>query len=407
MKRLFALCIVFALSLLLLAGCGGHSTVTQTKTITQTQTVAPAPSGITCDYQHNYAIQCRHSTFKGRNPLLSTKLRGVPVVYGTDTYGGAAGVASSSRTHFNISYLSGVVGKDWTRSDLNVWHANHKPTGFVWEQGAAQATLGCSQGTRDAINARNEANALGAPAYSVIHFAVDADVSGASVAPYFKCAKAILGSERTGVYGSYYVVRDLVQWGIIANRAVWQTRGWSNGMRWTHGCLYQYAVPPMTGTSIDGEGVDLDVATCADWGQFPYKSKPPVNPHHYNWMPDTRRTFHAVGLSQRTCKKGKDCHRVRARERSAMRTFDNMGCVVSNKTHHFVRHGCKVKAQHLRLLAGRIWNIAHHTKGLKHQAKHPRWNARHFRYKKHTTSLGGAYRQLHRRIVAKAPIKSW
>lgn len=415
--RLVFLCIVAAISVCLLAACGGgsHSSTsiaTKASTVSTTQTVPSPLSGITCDPEHNYALPCKGADLYQTtpNPLLGGKLKGVPTVNGTDTYGSSTNVATSSLTHFNISYLSGVSGKDWTAGGLAYWHQQGKPTGLVWEQGASQAENGCGQGTSDAYKALAEANALGAPSYSVIHAAVDTDASGASVKSYFECWEHVLGPERAGDYGSYFVVRDLNEWGIISGRATWETRAWSQGMRYDNAALYQYAIPPMAGTSINGTGVDLDVATQTDWGQWPFAQKPPVNPHHYAWLPDTKRSWWVKGLSTINCTKhfkSKGCHRVQARERLAAKTFDNTGCVLDKKTHHFKRHACKVSAQHLRLLGGRLYNIAHHTKNFKHKVKKPRWNATHYKVKGHTTTLGGAYRQMHRRTVATGPIKSW
>jgi hypothetical protein len=398
---------------LALAGCGGHHHATSTTTATTT-TAPPQPpvplKGIPCTAS-NYAMQCAGAAaIAAPNPpkgLLSVPA--VPITYGTDTNGGAATIAGSSLTHFDCSYLSGVPGKDWTTGDLAAWHAQGKPTCVVFEQSASQAENGYDQGVRDAHAALAEANSLGIPSYVPIHFAVDTGASGLAVKDYFLGTKAVLGLARNGAYGSYFVIRDLVEWGIITNEGAWQTRAWSEGLVWPQGCEYQYAIPPMANTSIDGEGVDLDISRCVDWGQWPYAAAPPVNPEHYTWLPNTpARTFRVERTTTRPCKAAaKGCHLVHARPRSAAHTFDNLGCVRDKTTHHFKRYACQVKAQHLELLAGRYYSIAHRTRDLKHPVSKPRWDALVYKVGGHTTTLGGAYRQMSRRANATAPIKSW
>lgn len=407
MKRVLALVAVGCA--LLVAACGGHTKTVATVTSTTTAVPSPAPAAQYSCTKANYSLQCNGAAAQAAPTPPSGSLKAVPVINGTDTYGGAAGVANSSLTHFNCSYLSGFPGKDWTVSDINAWHAQGKPTCVVFEQGASQAEDGFDQGVRDAHAALGEANELGIPSYVPIHFAVDTDASGAAVKDYFLGTKAVLGLTRNGAYGSYFVIRDLVEWGIITNRGAWQTIAWSQGLVDQNAALFQTAIPPMAGTDINGEGVDLDIARGADFGQWPFEAAPPVNPLHYTWLPNTpSRAFRVTGTSQRFCKKSaKHCHVVHARPRSAAHTFDNIGCQLDKTTHHFKRHVCKVKAQHIRLLAGRYWSIAHHTKNLKHAVKKPRWGAPAYKIKGHTTTLGGAYRQMHRRAVSTSPIKSW
>jgi hypothetical protein len=127
-------------------------------------------------------------------------------------------------------------------------------------------------------------------------------------------------------------------------------------------------------------------------GFFGPPSKP-VNPHHYKWLPDARRSFreaHDV--------KGKYVAvTVHARERQAVINWDKWGCRTPTK-----RTKCREMFHHMFLLDGRVQHIAHHSPNLKHAVKRPRWGAIHYRAKDgHKTTLGGANQQLLRRLSTK------
>lgn len=119
----------------------------------------------------------------------------------------------------------------------------------------------------------------------------------------------------------------------------------------------------------------------------------PVNPHHYKWLPNTRRSFkeaHDV--------KGKYVVvTVHARERQAVINWDKWGCRTPA-----TRTKCREMFHHMFLLDGRVQHIAGHTPNLKHKIKHPRWGAVHFHAKDgHKTTLGGANQQFLHRLSTK------
>lgn len=132
----------------------------------------------------------------------------------------------------------------------------------VWETTATRARDGHRAGVQDAEGARREAQILGMPSSRPIYFAVDEDVSGRDVAPYFEGVAAVLGKDRTGVYGGIHVVRFLFDNGLVSWG--WQTYAWSQG-QWDHRAqLQQYS----NDHNLFGVGVDYDRAMTSDYGQW-------------------------------------------------------------------------------------------------------------------------------------------
>jgi hypothetical protein len=186
--------------------------------------------------------------------------------FGVDSYGAVSTRIAYAK--FDCTYLSGYPGgKDWTAAGLRAWEA-HGAACVVWETSAARALTGYSSGVRDAEAARHEAAEVGFPTYVPIHFAVDTETSAAAVRSYFTGVKSVLGS-RTGVYGSDAVVAGLEADGLTTARNDWQTVAWSYGHR-SRACLYQASINHY----LSGYSVDYDYASCADYGQVPYKQKP-------------------------------------------------------------------------------------------------------------------------------------
>jgi hypothetical protein len=167
-----------------------------------------------------------------------------------------ASTAKALGFKFGISYLSYSASKDWTQSFWNAYHAAGLKTVLNWEWGCCDAGDGYAVGQQEARQARSEANALGAPSSTPIYFSVDYDARWSQVSAYFAGVKSVLGT-RTGVYGSYFIVRSALNAGY---KWAWQTYAWSMGAWDTRAQLEQY---------LNGSTYDHDRATTTDYGQVP------------------------------------------------------------------------------------------------------------------------------------------
>jgi hypothetical protein len=143
-------------------------------------------------------------------------------------------------------------------------------TNFEWTRG--RATEGHHAGVVDAGVALGQHLAAGGPPDRPIYFSVDKDVSPAEVTPYFKGVASVLGLARTGVYGSFRVVKALKEAGLVT--WCWQTYAWSQGAWFAGNNIEQYA----NEQNLDGHLVDHDRSRTADFGQWypvSFGSQPP------------------------------------------------------------------------------------------------------------------------------------
>ena len=158
---------------------------------------------------------------------------------------------------FVMRYISLDATKDLSKAELGALRKRGIKVGLVFEAGAKRALEGHATGAKDAAYCRSRARALGLGTIP-IYFAVDWDATDADkphVADYLKGAVSVLGFERVGVYGSYYVVRYMAQNG--ACRWFWQTYAWSGGLVHPQAHILQYR----NGQTIAGLSVDFDKAT--------------------------------------------------------------------------------------------------------------------------------------------------
>ena len=118
-------------------------------------------------------------------------------------------------------------------------------------------------GVWDARFSRDRCKSLGLADIPVF-FAVDWDATDADkprIAEYLKGAVSVLGRERVGVYGSFYVV------GYMASHKVcdyfWQTYAWSGGFEHDQAHVLQY----LNGQSIGGLSLDFNHARSLAWAR--------------------------------------------------------------------------------------------------------------------------------------------
>ena len=320
---------VAACCLLALAGCGGsHHHVTSSTTVSTSTTASPTPALLSACHGVYYVMQCAGKQTATQLPQVTPTTE-----FGVDFEGAPSPtLLHRDGVRFAVSYLSGVPGKDWTRAQLLAYHAAGIQTSFVFERAANDASRGCGEGLTDARAALSEANALGAPSYTAIPLAVDEDVSGASVQPYFSCAHQVLGA-REGVYGSYRVVTYLIAHGLGSCRTDYQTIAWSFGQRSCAG-IYQYSINDGL-PGIPAPKLDFDRSELQNFGQWP---APAVTAavQHYARYPNVRWRLRGQ----------------RVRERLTVQTWDRRGC-----RNPAQRPVCKSTSYHLRLLLGRDQRI--------------------------------------------------
>jgi hypothetical protein len=204
---------------------------------------------------------------------------------GLDYAGGRPGGAAIAAAGYGFvcRYLtdggSGLPGKLLTTAEYADLQAHGIAIVLNWETTAGRMLEGYSAGNTDAGIADQVARALGHPADRPVYFSCDFDAAPsdqAAIDSYLMGVAAVLGSDRTGVYGSYYVVQRCLDNG--AARWTWQTTAWSGGQREPRAHLYQ-----RTGTvTVGGVACDVNEALQADFGQYLLTQLPPIiRPGHH------------------------------------------------------------------------------------------------------------------------------
>lgn len=154
-------------------------------------------------------------------------------------------------------YLSRYTGKALTPTERDGLLAAGLDIVLVFEDGADNALKGAGQGHADGTFAAGQARDLGAPAGTVIYFAVDVDTQDhATIGAYLDAAAPPLhgAGYRVGVYGSHDVCAHALDGGHA--EAAWQTRAWSGTPPRieTRAALYQRAET----VTLDGTQCDIN-----------------------------------------------------------------------------------------------------------------------------------------------------
>ena len=193
---------------------------------------------------------------------------------------------------FACRYLShDTTGKNLSKSEADALIAAGIGVVDNWEDSATDALSGYNLGVSDAQTAQSQASADGAPSTRPIYFSVDFDATSgdmAAITAYFEGVASVIGVDRTGAYGGYYVVSQLfdagkIKWG-------WQTYAWSGGQWDARAQLRQVQ------NGIAGGQMDLDQAVAADFGQWGADvAVPPDQPKGYL---DTATCTTITGWSQ-------------------------------------------------------------------------------------------------------------
>lgn len=131
-----------------------------------------------------------------------------------------------------------------------------------YEWYANRALEGFASGVADAQIAKAQHAECGGPADKPIYFSVDCDCEGAQTVEYFKGVASVLGLSRTGAYGSYRVIKYLLDNDLISY--AWQTYAWSGGQWDSRADIQQYE----NGVTLAGHSVDYNRAMKEDFGAW-------------------------------------------------------------------------------------------------------------------------------------------
>ena len=168
---------------------------------------------------------------------------------------------------FAARYLSDDASKDLSGGERDALWSAGVDVVVVWEQTADAALGGYGRGASDAQHAIVEANALGIPGDRPIYFAVDFDGQPGqqgAIDSYFDGVASVIGRDRTGAYGGYWVIKRLYDDGKIAWG--WQTYAWSGGLWDARAQVRQVQNGVTVGTYYDC--CDRDQAVANDYGQW-------------------------------------------------------------------------------------------------------------------------------------------
>jgi hypothetical protein len=178
--------------------------------------------------------------------------------------------SASTLKKAGFTFVARYLSYDNTGKNLTAGEAQGLTAGGVdivsnWEWGAQDALDGYNKGRQEAQDALNQATAAGMPADRPIYFSVDFDASPgqqAAINDYFDGVASVLGVDRTGVYGGYWVVSRLFDAGKV--KYGWQTEAWSGGQWDARAQLRQIANEVMAA----GIQCDINESEADDFGQW-------------------------------------------------------------------------------------------------------------------------------------------
>jgi hypothetical protein len=166
---------------------------------------------------------------------------------------------------FVCRYLSNDASKNLTPDEAQQLLASGIAIVCNWESTASRANDGgFGGGISDAQAALAQAQACGMPDDRPIYFSVDEDTTvGPKITAYFHGVQSVLGYDRTGAYGSYTVIQQLLDAGLV--KWAWQTYAWSGGQWDDRAHIRQI----QNGLKVGTADVDMNEAMVDDFGQWP------------------------------------------------------------------------------------------------------------------------------------------
>ncbi|MBI5117596.1 LysM peptidoglycan-binding domain-containing protein [Candidatus Poribacteria bacterium] len=176
---------------------------------------------------------------------------------------------------FAVRYVPypGHGGKGLDAAERDDLRNNGVDIAMVFESYAKRPLEGFGAGVADAQASEAALAALGMSGMP-LYFAVDWDTTEAQQAAiddYLRGAASVIGKDRVGVYGSYYVCKRCRDNGTA--KLLWQTYAWSGGQVLDGIHLFQYK----NGQDLNG-AVDFTEARQDQFGQFGGKVSAPSTP---------------------------------------------------------------------------------------------------------------------------------
>lgn len=163
-------------------------------------------------------------------------------------------------TRFVMRYLSWDPSKNLTPTELATYEAAGIEVGLNWEYDTHACQGGYNQGHADAVEAKQQATALGLPVdddhpiyFSSDDYDIQLNDRGGLISYLHGASDALGGKMRVGHYGGYNGTLWAYQSGYCG--WLWQTYAWS-GDRWLNVNIRQVAV----GTTLNGHDVDKNQA---------------------------------------------------------------------------------------------------------------------------------------------------
>ena len=188
-------------------------------------------------------------------------------------------------------------GKNLVPAEQKALHAAGLEIILFAEEGASRMLGGSAAGIQDAKHFEAVVKGLGMSG-AVMFSCADWDAAPGQqtqISAYLDGAASVVGRDRTGIYGSFYVVRRCLDGGKA--RYACQTVAWSGGQWEPRAHIRQHLQ-----VRVGGVSVDLDEAMRDDFGQWPRPPKPvqaPAKPARRT--ADGRRSLrvlaHAEGTS--------------------------------------------------------------------------------------------------------------
>jgi len=198
---------------------------------------------------------------------------------GVDYAWAKAGQPSDAALHAaGVTFVCRYLSSDATKRIGHEEASRHLAAGrgivLVWEDAAQAMLRGEAGGAADAHTAGVQAAAAGL-AGAPVYFAADWDVAPgeqAAVSSYLDGAAAVIGKDRTGIYGGYWAVSRARAAGLVTY--TWGTPAWS-GSSWASCGWKPHLMQDTLTTIIGGVSCDWDTANVADFGQFKPAPPPP------------------------------------------------------------------------------------------------------------------------------------
>jgi Domain of unknown function (DUF1906) len=166
--------------------------------------------------------------------------------------------------------INDTNGKNLIESEKAALHAAGIKIILFAEEGAARMLGGHGAGVEDARHFSAVCKGLGMDG-AVMFACADFDATPGNQVPinaYLDGVASEIGHQRTGIYGSYYVVKRSLNAGKAAYAC--QTIAWSGGQWEPRAECRQFLQ-----IRVGGVSVDLEHALRSDYGQWPRPSAPP------------------------------------------------------------------------------------------------------------------------------------